>query len=87
MNDEDIMDRMDNALNQLEAWQRTVLFLDVENEFKARNEILYREVGISKQMEITIYMQRLRKKVKELVETGKYQPKHKNSEKLTLKGF
>ena len=87
MNDEDIMDRMDNALNQLEAWQRTVLFLDVENEFEARNEILAREVKISTQIEITRYMQRLKNKLKELVETGKYQPKHKNSEKLTLKGF
>lgn len=84
---EDIEEKLDNALNQLEEWQKKVLFLDVENEFKARNEILAREVGISKQMEITIYMQRLRKKVKELVETGKYIPKHKNSEKLTLKGF
>lgn len=84
---EDIEEKLDNALNQLEAWQRTVLFLDVENEFKARNEILAREVGISKQMEITIYMQRLRKKVKELVETGKYIPKHKNSNKPTLRGF
>lgn len=84
---EDIEEKLDNALNQLEAWQRTVLFLDVENEFKARNEILVREVGISKQMEITIYMQRLRKKVKELVETGKYIPKHKNSNKPTLRGF
>lgn len=84
---EDIEEKLDFALNQLEAWQRTVLFLDVENEFEERNEILAREVGISKQMEITIYMQRLRKKVKELVETGKYIPKHKNSEKLTLKGF
>lgn len=87
MNDEDIMDRMDNALNQLFAWQKTVLFLDVENEFEERNEILAREVGISKQMEITIYMQRLRKKVKELVETGKYIPKHSNSNKPTLRGF
>lgn len=84
---EDIEEKLDFALNQLEAWQKTVLFLDVENEFEERNEILAREVGISKQMEITIYMQRLRKKVKELVETGKYIPKHKNSEKLTLKGF
>lgn len=84
---EDIEEKLDFALNQLEAWQRTVLFLDVENEFEERNEILAREVGILKQMEITIYMQRLRKKVKELVETGKYIPKHKNSEKLTLKGF
>lgn len=84
---EDIEEKLDFALNQLEAWQKKVLFLDVENEFKARNEILAREVGISKQMAITIYMQRLRKKVKELVETGKYIPKHKNSEKLTLKGF
>lgn len=84
---EDIEEKLDNALNQLEEWQKTVLFLDVENEFKARNEILAREVGISKQMEITIYMQRLRKKVKELVETGKYIPKHKNSNKPTLRGF
>lgn len=84
---EDIEEKLDIALNQLEEWQKKVLFLDVENEFKARNEILAREVGISKQMAITIYMQRLRKKVKELVETGKYIPKHKNSEKLTLKGF
>lgn len=84
---EDIEEKLDNALNQLEEWQKTVLFLDVENEFKARNEILVREVGISKQMEITIYMQRLRKKVKELVETGKYMPKHKNSNKPTLRGF
>lgn len=84
---EDIEEKLDNALNQIEAWQKTVLFLDVENEFKARNEILYREVGISKQMEITIYMQRLRKKVKELVETGKYIPKHINSNKPTLRGF
>lgn len=84
---EDIEEKLDNALNQLEEWQKTVLFLDVENEFKARNEILVREVGISKQMEITIYMQRLRKKVKELVETGKYIPKHKNSNKPTLRGF
>lgn len=87
MNDEDIMDRMDNALNQLEAWQKTVLFLDVENEYEARNEILAREVGISTQIEITRYMQRLKAKLKELVETGKYKEKHKNSKKLTLKGF
>ena len=84
---EDIMDRMDNALNQLEAWQRTVLFLDVENEFEARNEILAREVKISTQMEITRYMQRLKNKLKEFIETGKYIPKHSNSNKPTLRGF
>lgn len=87
MNDEDIMDRMDNALNQLEEWQRTVLFLDVENEFEVRNEILAREVKISTQIEITRYMQRLKNKLKELVETGKYIPKHSNSNKPTLRGF
>ena len=84
---EDIEEKLDIALNQLEAWQRTVLFLDVENEFEARNEILVREVGISTQIEITRYMQRLKNKLKELVETGKYQPKHINSDKPTLKGF
>lgn len=87
MNDEDIMDRMDNALNQLEAWQKTVLYLDVENEYEARNEILAREVKISTQMEITRYMQRLKNKLKEIVETGKYIPKHSNSNKPTLRGF
>lgn len=87
MNDDDIMDRMDNALNQLEAWQRTVLVLDIDNEFETRNEILYREVGISKQTERTRYMQRLKAKVKELVETGEYKEKHKGNNKPTLKGF
>lgn len=86
MNDDDIMDRMVNALDQLEAWQRTVLLLDVENDFKARNEILQREVGITRQLEITKYMQRLRTKVKQLVE-GTWQPKHKGNNKPTLKGF
>ena len=84
---EDIEEKLDNALNQLEAWQRTVLFLDVENEYEARNEILAREVKISTQIEITRYMQRLKAKLKELVETGKYQLKHSNSNKPTLRGF
>lgn len=84
---EDIEEKLDNALNQLEAWQKTVLFLDVENEFEARNEILAREVGISTQIEITRYMQRLKNKLKELVVTGKYIPKHSNSNKPTLRGF
>lgn len=87
MNDDDIMDRMDNALDQLEAWQRTVLLLDVENEFEERNRLLLDNVEISRQIEITRYMQRLKAKVKELVETGEYKEKHKNSKKLTLKGF
>lgn len=84
--DDDMLTNLDNALNQLEEWQRTVLLLDVENEFKARNEILQREVGISRQLEITKYMQRLRNKVKQLVE-GTWQPKHKGNNKPTLKGF
>ena len=85
MND-DIMDRMDNALDQLEAWQRTVLYLDIDNEFETRNAILQREVGISKQLEITKYMQRLRNKVKQLME-GTWKPKHKGNDKPTLRGF
>lgn len=84
---EDIEEKFTNALDQLEEWQKMVLFLDVENDFKARNEILQREVGISKQIEITRYLQRLKAKVKELVETGEYKEKHKNSKKLTLRGF
>lgn len=84
---EDIEEKFSNALDQLEEWQKIVLFLDIDNEFETRNEILQREVGISKQMEITRYLQRLKAKVKELVETGEYKEKHKNSKKLTLKGF
>lgn len=86
MNDDDMLTNLDNALDQLEAWQRTVLYLDIDNEFETRNEILQREVGVSTQGEITKYMQRLRNKVKQLVE-GTWQPKHINSNKPTLKGF
>lgn len=85
--DDDMLTNLDNALDQLEEWQRTVLLLDVENDFKARNEILQREVAVSTQMEITRYMQRLKAKVKEIVETGKYVEKHKGNSKPTLKGF
>lgn len=84
--DDDMLTDLDNALDQLEAWQRTVLYLDIDNEFETRNEILQREVGISTQGEISQYLQRLRNKVKQLME-GTWQPKHKNSKKLTLKGF
>lgn len=83
---EDIEEKLDNALDQLEAWQRNVLYLDIENEFETRNEILQREVGISRQLEITKYMQRLRNKVKQLME-GTWQPKHQGNNKPTLKGF
>lgn len=85
--EDDIMDRMDNALDQLEAWQRTVLYLDIDNEYETRNEILQKEVGISTQGEISHYLHRLRNKVKELVETGEYKEKHKGNKKPTLKGF
>ena len=84
--DDDILTDLNNALDQLEAWQRTVLYLDIENEFETRNEILQREVGITRQLEITKYMQRLRNKVKQLME-GTWQPKHKGNNKPTLKGF
>lgn len=85
--DDDILTNLDNALDQLEAWQRTVLYLDIDNEFETRNEILKREVGISKQAEINQYLHRLRNKVKELVETGEYKEKHKGNNKPTLRGF
>lgn len=84
--DDDVMEKLEFALNQLEEWQRTVLLLDVDNEFEERNEILQREVAVSTQMEITRYMQRLRNKVKQLME-GTWQPKHKGNPKPTLKGF
>lgn len=87
MNDDDMLTNLDNALDQLEAWQRTVLYLDIDNEFETRNEILKREVGISTQGEISHYLNRLRNKVKELVETGEYKEKHKGSNKPTLRGF
>lgn len=86
MNDDDMLTNLNNALDQLEAWQRTVLYLDIENEFETRNEILQREVGISRQLEMTKYMQRLKNKVKQLME-GTWQPKHKGNSKPTLKGF
>lgn len=87
MNDDDIMDRMEFAINQLEQWQITVLFLDIDNEFETRNEILLKEVGVSTQGEINRYINRLKAKVKELVETGEYKEKHKGNSKPTLKGF
>lgn len=87
MNDDDRLTNLDNALDQLEAWQRNVLYLDIENNFEERNQLLLDNVGLSRQIEITRYMQRLKAKVKELVETGEYKEKHKNSKKLTLKGF
>lgn len=87
MNEDDIMDRMDNALDQLEEWQKEVLMMDVENEFETRNEILLKEVGVSTQGEINRYINRLKAKVKELVETGEYKEKHKGNSKPTLKGF
>lgn len=87
MMDDDIMDRMEFALTQLEEWQRTVLFLDIDNEYETRNQLLLDNVGISRQLEITRYLQRLKNKVKELVETGEYKEKHKGNSKPTLKGF
>ena len=84
--DDDILTDLDNALDQLEAWQRTVLYLDIDNNYEERNQLLLDNVGISKQVEISQYLQRLRNKVKQLME-GTWQPKHKNSKKLTLKGF
>lgn len=86
MNDDDILTNLVNALDQLEAWQRTVLLLDVENNFEERNQFLLDNVGISRQLEITKYMQRLKNKVKQLME-GTWQPKHKGNSKPTLKGF
>lgn len=85
--DDDMLTDLDNALDQLEAWQRTVLYLDVDNNYEERNEILQREVAVSTQVEINRYLQRLKAKVKELVETGEYKEKHKGNKKLTLKGF
>ena len=85
--DDVILTDLVNALDQLEAWQRTVLYLDIDNEFETRNEILQREVGIQTQVEINRYIQRLKAKVKELVETGEYKEKHKGNNKPTLKGF
>ena len=83
---EDIEEKFSNALDQLEEWQRTVLLLDVENNFEKRNQLLLDNVGLSRQLEITKYMQRLRNKVKQLVE-GTWQPKHTGNNKPTLKGF
>ena len=84
---DDIMDRMDNALDQLEQWQRTVLYLDIDNNYEDRNQLLLDNVGISTQLEINRYLQRLKNKVKELVETGEYKEKHKGNNKPTLRGF
>lgn len=85
--DDDMLTNLDNALDQLEAWQRNVLYLDIENNFEERNQLLLDNVGLARQIEITRYMQRLKAKVKELVETGEYKEKHKNSNKPTLRGF
>ena len=84
---EELLTKIENALEKIEPWQKEVIWLDIDNEYETRNEILQREVAISTQIEITRYMQRLRNKVKELVETGEYKEKHKGNNKPTLKGF
>ena len=85
--DDDILTDLDNALDQLEEWQRTVLYLDIDNNYEERNQLLLDNVAISTQLEINRYIQRLRNKVKELVETGEYKEKHKGNKKPTLRGI
>lgn len=71
---------------ELPEWQRSVILYDIDNNYEQRNSILLKEVGISSQVEINRYVQRLREKIRDMA-NGVWKPKHKNTEKLTLKGF
>lgn len=87
MMEEDLMTRLEFALDSLPKWQEDVLLYDAENNFNDRNQLLLDNVGITSQKEINTYVNRLKNKVKELVQTGKYEEKHKGNSKPTLKGF
>lgn len=87
-NEEEIMlQQIEQALELIEPWQKDVILYDINNNYDERNSLLYKNVGIDSQLEINRYLKRLKEKVRELVETGKYVEKHKGNSKPTLKGF
>ena len=84
---DDIMEKLEFALNQLEEWQKEMLIYHIENNFEDRDKLLKEKVGIDYQVQRNQYINRLLNKVKELIVTGKYEEKHKGNSKPTLKGF
>ena len=84
---EELLTKLDNAMEMIEPWQKQLLVYHIENNFEERDKLLYDKVGVSYQVQRNNYINRLLNKLKELIETGDYVEKHKGNSKPTLKGF
>lgn len=84
---EELLTKLDNAMEMIEPWQKQLLVYHIENNFEERDKLLYDKVGVNYQTQRNNYINRLLNKLKELIETGNYVEKHKGNNKLTLRGF
>lgn len=81
-----LLQKIEAVLDQLPTWQKDIIYLDIHNHYEERDNLLKENVGISSQVEINRYVQRLREKIRDMA-NGVWKPKHQNTDKPTLKGF
>lgn len=83
---EELLCKIEAVLDQLPTWQKEIIYMDIHNHYEERDNLLKENVGISTQVEISRYIQRLRDKIRDMA-NGVWKPKHQNSKKKTLIGF
>ena len=83
---EELLCKIEAVLDQLPTWQKEIIYMDIHNNYEERDNLLKENVGISTQVEISRYIQRLREKIRDMA-NGVWKPKHQNSKKKTLIGF
>ena len=83
---EELLCKIEAVLDQLPTWQKEIIYMDILNHYEERDNLLKENVGISTQVEISRYIQRLREKIRDMA-NGEWKPKHQNSKKKTLIGF
>lgn len=83
---EELLCKIEAVLDQLPTWQKEIIYMDIHNHYEERDNLLKENVGISTQVEISRYIQRLREKIRDMA-NGVWKPKHQNSTKKTLIGF
>lgn len=83
---EELLCKIEAVLDQLPQWQKEIIYMDINNHYEERDNLLKENVGISTQVEINRYIQRLREKIRDMA-NGVWKPKHQNSRKKTLIGF
>lgn len=65
---EELLQKVEKALNQLSEEERKIMWFDIDNNYEERDAILHQK-GCDTQVQKFRYIQRLRNKVKEIVES------------------